>query len=166
MFTIPAKVFSSMYLILLKDRSSWLRFFSWSKASLGTSFSEFRATLSRRRSLGKVWWGRACGKLEYSWAAANHVGPTDASTIFWRGTDHPSWSQLGRALSRLQPKKDFKGFKLNHGSPPPPFYSCIQYRSCQNHIKCKKILEQKIYIFLSFVAVVCPFGTFGDHISV
>ena len=55
---LPAKVFSSMYLILLKERSSWLRFFSWSKASLGTSFNEFRATFNRRRSLGKLWWGR------------------------------------------------------------------------------------------------------------
>ena len=59
-----------MYLILLKDRSSWLRFLSWSKASLGTSFREFRATFSRRRSLGKLWSVWACVGMFVT--AANH----------------------------------------------------------------------------------------------
>lgn len=46
-------MFVSIVLILLKERSSWLRFLSWSRASLGTSLRELRATLRRRRSLGR-----------------------------------------------------------------------------------------------------------------
>ena len=57
MKALPTKLFSLMCLILLKDRSSWLRFFSRRKASLGTSVSEFRAKFSRRSSLGKPWLG-------------------------------------------------------------------------------------------------------------
>ena len=80
-FNWPAKVLSSMILILLKERSSWLRFLSGSSASLGTSFKEFLATFSRRRSLQKLRWGRK-----------PMVGPTNAN--YWKYLEGSDLSEL------------------------------------------------------------------------
>ena len=156
-----------MYLILLKDRSSWLRFLSWSKASLGTSFNEFRATFSRRRSLGKFWWGRTTRRLKYQWLQQT-IGPTDASTIFWRGTAHPSWSQLGRAgLTQRKTSKAFLDWQTQPWIGPSSFFIVAFNTDHAKTISNAKRSWNKKYIFsFSFVAVVCPFGTFGDHISV
>ena len=138
-----------MYLILLKDRSSWLRFLSWSKASLGTSLNEFRATFRRSRSLGKLWWKSACWKLEYIYKcviAANHWSYGCKYNILKGGSP----SELIPIRANSGKGRAFEG-KLNHGLAPPPFF-CIQYRSCQNHIKCKKI---KRYIFFFFIRFCC-----------
>ena len=83
LFNWPAKVLSSMILILLKERSSWLRFLSGSSASLGTSFKEFRATFSRRRSLQKLRWGRKKKPM---------VGPTNAN--YWKYLEGSDLSEL------------------------------------------------------------------------
>ena len=130
-FNWPAKVLSSMILILLKERSSWLRFLSGSSASLGTSFKEFRATFSRRRSLQKLRWGRKPWLVLRMQTIGN----------IWRGATYPSWSQLV-SKERLQ---TWIGRCFQ-------FYICSQYSSCQNQIKLKFISQHTLQMF-SFIVV-------------
>ena len=142
-----------MTLILLKERSSWLRFFSWRSASLGTSLKEFRATFKRSRSLvrGAVSPDRLLRDLgkPFLWS-------TDASTMF------PG--KLGPIRARQ--RNPFKRILTNSAvwsTRPSSAFSRTQNGSCQNQIRCRKTLEQNLMFLHSLLF--CPFQTFGDRIT-
>ena len=69
---------------------------------------------------------------------------------YFEGEGEPSELIPIRAGMPGRQRKTSKGLRDWQTQPwigPSSFFICIQYRSCQNHIKCKKTLEQKMYIF-------------------
>ena len=152
-----------MYLILLKDRSSWLRFLSWSKASLGTSFREFRATFSRRRSLGKLWSVWACVGMFVT--AANHWSYGCKYNIV-KGSDPSELIPIRASCSKERLQRLCWIAKLNHGLATPPLLFAFNTDHAKTISNAKRPWNKK-YIFFPFHSLLlCPFGTFGDHISV
>ena len=133
-----------MILILLKERSSWLRFLSGSSASLGTSFKEFRATFSRRRSLQKLRWGRKKKPMVGQATNANY------------------WKYLeGSDLSELIP---ISGQRKTSNVDWPLLLPVLYLQSIQLMPKPDQI---KIYLSTYITDVLihccsCPFETFVD----
>ena len=147
----PAKVFSAMTLILLKERSSWLRFFSWRSASLGTSLNEFRATFKRSRSLVRG----------FSKSPGRHLGDLGKPFCGLRmqvQCFQASWVQLGRGRGTRS-----NGFwqTLPFGALAPTSLLVAALKT--DHAKTKsdagRLCKKKPNVFHSLLF--CPFKHLG-----